>query len=593
MFRKHTRSLVFTAVVGVMSACGGPDAPLSSEAPEPTPPDVEQSAPDAEPEGDDADFEPVDLSDSDPVMQDPALATASIVSTEGAELEAVRLDADVESTESLSLVRLTPASGSVLSGVVAVGPELRPLSGVRLSEVRFALINEEGETVRTATQQNAPFCLTDDLNGVCRPWDVSALPAGRYTLEARTAIAGKPVIARSLLTLETNRPLPRDRFSLVASKNFSEAQLPADLRTWYGRFYRAMKSSRPRLNYTTAASSGDLFQLGRHLNPGLSDMMIALRVSGDPRIVAEMDRLMQLARAKLRDSNGDGYLNWRYLHEPGGPLYYGKDNHVMDEMLTHAAVAASAYVFQLNCPVDATYCERARFWKKYLREHFEPKWRKRNKVPTGPNFIDKNLVHPHMQWVRYNVYMHKLTGEASYLTEAKARVGEFQKLLREVSTPAGPAYVWGHGILELNGGMCQPTIYAGQTTRAVVDMALERFGMFADPAVMKRFAATASYMVIYKGTQEFSRDVCAEKDRYTPGRGTLRSDPHTGTDGKVADPILQKGFMSLPFTSLAAWDSTGRVVRTAEQVYAEFEPEDDNPRGIPVPAGLLLRNALR
>ena len=151
--------------------------------------------------------------------------------------------------------------------------------------------------------------------------------------------------------------------------------------------------------------------------------------------------MAELARAELKDYNRDGFLNWRYLHqESGAEQWYGDDKHVMDDMLAHTTVAAAAYVFRANCSLDTRYCEHARFWTGYLRNHFEAKWRKRNNVPTGPFFLDKNLAHPHLQWTRYTLYMHRLTGDTTYLQEARTRATEFAQPLHTASPPAGEAY---------------------------------------------------------------------------------------------------------------------------------------------------------
>jgi hypothetical protein len=64
------------------------------------------------------------------------------------------------------------------------------------------------------------------------------------------------------------------------------------------------------------AASGDLYTLGRGLNDYVTALLSAPRATGDLKFLDEVDRLLEIARGRLADANGDGFLDWRWLHDP-------------------------------------------------------------------------------------------------------------------------------------------------------------------------------------------------------------------------------------------------------------------------------------
>ncbi len=128
----------------------------------------------------------------------------------------------------------------------------------------------------------------------------------------------------------------------------------------------------------------------------MASLIAAYRVNKDPDTARYIKAVMDIAYGKPRDTNGDGYRNWRYFNDPSSGSY-GTNTHDMDEMLTHSMVAAAAYTLK-----EAGYTTSANTWTNYLKNDFEAKWRKRNNKPTGFPFIEKDLFHPYVQFTRYN-----------------------------------------------------------------------------------------------------------------------------------------------------------------------------------------------
>jgi hypothetical protein len=324
------------------------------------------------------------------------------------------------------------------------------------------------------------------------------------------------------------------------------------------------------------ATSNDTYKYGRDVNTHVTSLLQVLRVTGDPRILEEVDRIAELMRAQLKDwsittYNGtvyqaDGYLNWLYNYDAG---YIGTDAHQMDEQLAHSLVATMAYAFSVNRDLDPRYAERADFWTNYLKNHFEAKWRKRTGIATGFPFLTKKLAHVHIQWIRYHYYMYKLTGEQAYYDEAVRMAGIMDQHITEVSTPYGPAAQWFHGMPilgEADLGI-QRMSYARYTVHAAADLALEGFDVFASQGFMQKMAVMLSYFVMDSGA---------------PASFAYLID---GT----SDPRETNGRYSYsPYTQLGYWDSTGRVLPISQQVYDTLETVPESPQRVFIPAGMLF-----
>lgn len=378
----------------------------------------------------------------------------------------------------------------------------------------------------------------------------------------------------------TSPPLePVGVHTLRGRPDFSVAQLSPEVRTWYARFWSGVEdanaSDRP-LNPEILASSGDLYSLGRQLNTHITTLLTVLRVTKDLTLLDEVDRLMEMARAELDDYNADGFRNWRYLNENGDATtrpFVGDDYIQLDEMLTHAMVAAVAAAFHENAAFNSRYGEQAAFWTDYLKNDFEAKWRERNDVPFGFPFISHDLMHPYVQFIRYHYYMHQLTGESGYLTEANRMASLVPRQVRRVYTSGGPAYVWNHRFLPDTGAeeplSCQPFTYLQYTFQAFQDLALEGFSVFND-TFMQHVATTMTALVMRDSYRSFAKDICG---------GVFQAGffPTTGPRG------VPYHFMNLPYAQIGKWDATGILQRTVERAYRALEgvdlDEENYPRG--------------
>ena len=371
--------------------------------------------------------------------------------------------------------------------------------------------------------------------------------------------------ARSQAVSRTSVPLePVGTYSLRGDPNFRVDQLPGEMRVWHERLWEGIEyanNSEESLNPETRAASGDLFSMGRFLNVHITTLLSALRVTKDLALLDEVDRLMEMARAELADTNADGFRNFRYLNRTDGSSasLYGDDYHEMDEILTHSLIAAVAYALAENASFNTRYKEHAQFWLDYLKNDFEPKWRERNDVPFGLPFISKNLMHPYVQFIRYNLYMYKLTDDTAYWSEANRMADLVPRQVREVYTTGGPAYVWNQRFLpEADTDQtlsCQPFVYLQYTFQAFQDLAMEGFSVF-DDAFMQHVATSMTALVMEDGYRSFAEDICGGifQAGFFPSRG----------DGGVI-----YHFMNFPYAQIGKWDATGRLRRTTERAYSE------------------------
>ena len=333
--------------------------------------------------------------------------------------------------------------------------------------------------------------------------------------------------------------------------------LGSSQREWHQRLLATIETPRfrPYLDPLKLAAYGDLFRLGRHVNEHMTSMMLAYRETGDPVIAKHINTVMGIAKSKLRDTNGDGYKNWTYQNTENAEArrYYGTDLHVMDEMMTHAMVASMAYTLK-----QAGYSSSAAFWTDYLENHFEAKWRKRKDKPTGFPFIDHKLMHPTTQFVRYHLYMYKLTDKREYYAEAQRMTG----LVKDAMRLSDGGYVWSH--FRHKGG-CQPMVYVRYTTQALADVATADASLF-DATFMKRVARTMAYKALRNTSGALAGNSCGGGSF-----GTVRS------------------FADAPYAQLAPWDPSGRLETAAANAYAVAERHNlDSPRSANVAATMVF-----
>jgi hypothetical protein len=417
-------------------------------------------------------------------------------------------------------------------------------------------------------------------------WAITSANNGSHNLSAKAYDAAGNVSNAATVAINININIAADTpiydsstrlpLSLRIDPSFTVDSLPADTRLWYNRFLAGMRNPSQYPNATTSAQSGDVYGYGRTLNTSMTTILQMLRVTGDRQLLDEVDRLAQLMRAKLKDSSilthggstyqADGYLNWQWLN-PGDPNYYGTDVHVMDEMLTHSLVASYAYAFHLNRDLDPRYAERAQFWTNYLKNHFEAKWRKRNNKATGFPFLEKNLAHPYMQFVRYHFYMAKLTGDNAYENEALRMAGNIKNQIKEVSTPIGTGAVWAHGMTTLGSTSTgiQSTTYARYTVQGAADLAAEGFSIFGEAGYMEKIAVTLANNVMDGNLSAYAA--------YINGSGSGAESLDT--------------YAISPWAMIGRWDKTGEVKVETDRVYRKLEASPENPKRIHLPAGMV------
>ncbi|NDJ76264.1 MAG: hypothetical protein GYB65_08385 [Chloroflexi bacterium] len=354
-------------------------------------------------------------------------------------------------------------------------------------------------------------------------------------------------------------PAGAARLGLVGDPDFDPNDLAPDMRLWYDRLWLAISSDSAYPNPDNAASSGDLYLIGRSLNNHVTALLTAFRVTGDLALLEEADRLMELARAELRDDDGDGFMNWRWLYDDSVESYYGNDYHKMDEILAHSLVAAVAYALRQNEQFNPIFGEHADFWTDHLGNDFLGKWEARG------DDIDKSLAHPYSNFMRLYYYLYRLTGDEAYLDEANYRADVLDGSMIEVDTGNGMAFTWDHRVV-LPGKEpwgCQPTTYSLQTVLAFQDMHLENFNRYADDVYMTHYMVTFRELVLQYGTDAMAGNVCGEGEQ-SFGKFTISSLP-----------------------ALAIWDNTGTFLEISDAAYYQFE-SPNTPRRVFIPAYMLL-----
>ena len=380
----------------------------------------------------------------------------------------------------------------------------------------------------------------------------------------------------------------RPPLSLHVDPGFKREQLPAEGRIWYDRLSAAIKSPAGSKAISDMASKNDIRSYSRPVNNYLIGVLHALRVTGDKSLLDEVERVTSLMRAELKDSSivvkvppgktvapvADGFLNW--VRKPRTPLYDGTDVHAMDEMLTHSTLAEVAYAFRANENVDPKYTERAKFWKDYLLNHFEAKWRLRNEKPQG-KFMENTLIHVYIAWTRYHYYMSLLTGQQWYRDEAERRARVFAAQMIPMND--NTAYIWSHRVVGEREGenvmIAQPTTYARYTAVSAADLAFEKFSIFT-PEFMQKMAAAVREYVMDNGAVDFAGDIAGGVQRANLPKS---QNPHPRES-------LTK-FAAGNFPELGAWDSTGKITSVSKEVYRKLEKTPENPRGVHLPAGIL------
>jgi hypothetical protein len=376
-------------------------------------------------------------------------------------------------------------------------------------------------------------------------------------------VTGKGAAARAAVSYEdstTHAPTLVVAFSGSAG-SAPPAPVPGRVgqRAWHERTLRTLKSPNyiSELDPKKLAASGDLYAYARNLNNHVTSMILAYRETGDRDIVRHLDEVMNIAKGKLGDSNRDGFKNWTYKKKDGDRTtkkFVGTDLIALDEMLAHSMVAAAAYTFK-----QAGFSSSAAFWTDYLENDFEAKWRKRSNRSSSFPFIDHSLMHPTTNFIRYHLYMHKLTGQSSYYSEAKRLAAAVRRNMRV----SGNGYVWSHQVGRKS--ICQPMVYVRYTTQAMVDVATVDSSLFSS-SFMRQVANTMASKALKSSTGiPLAGNICG-----------------SGTYGN------RNAFFNYPYAQLAPWDSSGRLENAAERVYAALERNASSPKNANIPATMVF-----
>lgn len=364
--------------------------------------------------------------------------------------------------------------------------------------------------------------------------------------------------------------------TLLVNTSFSIESISNESKIWYQRLCSNLNNPNSQNRINSLASSNNLYTYGRHLNTYTTTLLQVLRITGDPAIMGEIYKVSTLMKKQLKDWSiidknnkeyrKDGFLNWLYLRDNE---YFGTDLHEMDEMLTHSLVAAMAYALWINRDINPEFFHDSKFWLDYLENHFEKKWRKRKNIPQAFPFLSKNLTHVHMQWIRYNYYMAKMTGKTEYLSEAKRLSKIFAQHIRfNPHVPGNPA-IWDHGmpIVGTPSHGPQPLQYARYTVQAAIDLAMEGFDIFADPGFMEKISLTLSAVIMVDNS-----------GKAFPYR----------IDGSDLGRESPERFAISPWTLLGRWDPSGRILKISEKVYFLTEANPEKPLNIYIPAGMVF-----
>lgn len=375
---------------------------------------------------------------------------------------------------------------------------------------------------------------------------------------------------------------------------FDPNALPAEVRCWYEELWSVIVDPDRAREVTASAASDDLYTYARPLQTHVVALLTAFRVTGDLALLDEVDRLAQHMRAALEDGwrgpaaadrdGTDGYLNWVWRGSDSRQ-YAGRDVHETDEMRTHALVAEMAYAFAVNADLESPhgvdYAERAAFWRTYLVDHFEAKWRARSGAPWPEfPFLSRPHMHETVAFVRYHHYMAALTGKDAYAREAERLTEIVFGNMREASTASGPALVWPRSILSEGGQVdyLMPTTYARYVMSDAVDLHLEGVGRWADASVPTEMARSLAWFVMDDGADSFARDVGGGE-----ARAGIRPAPESWVRFTPAKYVVS------PYALVTAWDDSGRVAEVSRAVYSA---ERAARRDVFIPAGLMLASAL-
>ena len=391
------------------------------------------------------------------------------------------------------------------------------------------------------------------------------------------------------------------QYAMRGDPGFSEDSLTDEQRKWYDRLWAAIENPEQYPNATKLAKSGDSYLYRGDLQDYDNSLLTVFRLTGDLRLLDEVSRVSELMRKELKDAwhgtrdgkNGkkDGFLNWVNLYD-NDKKFKGKDTQMAYDLKANAHVALFAWAFEnnrdLQSPNGYNYGEQADFWKDYLVNDFEAKWRKRNGVKKGFPFAEHFTFHTYHSFMKWHHYMGKLTGKSAYTKEAERMAKVLWKNFKETPSSYGAALVWPRALTYNRDTWADyliPQHYARYVIQEAVDLHFEEFGEYAKDSTLEKLAnSVADFVIDTSSFNSFARDIGGGK-----ARGGLSASPSS-----VWNKMDQDRFSISAWSFLSLWDrsSDGLIAQAAGEVYKGIEDDSDHPRRIFIPSAMIIYNML-
>ena len=391
-------------------------------------------------------------------------------------------------------------------------------------------------------------------------------------------------------------PISKSQYALRGDPGFSRSDLSSAQREWYDALWTAIDNPDQFPNATDLAKSGDIYLYRGGLQDYVISLLTAFRMTGDLKLLDEVDRIAEIMRDELkdawRDGTKDGFLNWVDLYD-SDKNFRGKDTQMDYDLKANALVAQIAWALQnnrdLKSPSGVNYGAHADFWKDYLVNDFEAKWRKRKGVKSGFPFISESGFHTYHSFMKWHYYMGKLTGNSAYSKEAERMADVFWHEFKDTSSDYGTALVWPRKVQKYTSDLneMEPTTYADAVVQEAVDLHFEGFNGYAKDSNMQKFANTVADFVIDDNSfNSFARDIGGGKSR----AGIAAS---SSSWNKMTAP----NFAESAWSYVAAWDndSGGRVSKAAQAVYYDVENQKykRDPKRVFIPTGMFVKEMLK
>lgn len=363
---------------------------------------------------------------------------------------------------------------------------------------------------------------------------------------------------------------------------------------------------------TLSACSGLKHYIGRGVQSDTTSLLTLFRLTGDTELLEEVDRLMEIAKERLSDSDGDGFRNWRWL-----TIYDGNDFNAKEDALAHGYIPQIIYAFQQNAEYSTVahdYKKHADEWLAYLLNEFEAKWALQSSTIKYEGLPVKALFHPYIEMLRYTVYMEKLLpqeGKYKRLQQhlAKTVLSEF----KTDSTKDGDAFAWSHEVRQErhtgDPNQClhfQMGSYPTRTMVVFMDLALEGYPGFADTEVMRKLSRTLSESILepnrfsslmYKdvgGLRNGNLTPNAHKQTYIGG-WCFEEAPFSPNSDPTTNFRSESGYLEFTYAFMAPFAADNlkslgntEIYAVNRRVYGDPTNKDTKVTSVAVPAAMAF-----